>query len=88
MRVYFGKLNEVVTVTGNEQEIVFVRELEYLTIGSISWKKLPQERNIVTELLEQIAKFIRHIMIEQEFHVRSCASCRATRRSISPLWSS
>ncbi len=47
-----GFSSEVVPVAGHEQEIVVMAELEYGRIGSVFWKELPQQRNLMTELLK------------------------------------
>jgi hypothetical protein len=42
----------------------------------------------VTELLEQVAQAVGHVVVEQELHSEASAICLATSKSISPRWSS
>ena len=83
MRPGFGQLNEVVPVARHQQEITFVGELEHYRIGRLFGEHVPHQHNLMSELLEEIALLIRHIVIEQECHACSCAVWRATNRSIS-----
>jgi hypothetical protein len=42
----------------------------------------------VTEFLQQIAQTVGYVVVQQELHSKAGAICRATSKSISPLWSS
>jgi hypothetical protein len=42
----------------------------------------------MTELLEQVAQAVGHVVVEQELHSESSAICLAMSKSISPRWSS
>ena len=88
MRSYFGQFNEVVPVAGHQQKAMFVSELEHRWVGGVLRKNLAQARNLVVELLQQVAQVVWDVLVEQESHGSCCAICRATSRSISPLWSS
>ncbi len=82
------KLEEIVTVARQEDTTRLVRKLKDGFVGRVCREGFTQERHIVTELLEQIAQILGHVMIEQELHSEACAICRATSKSISPRWSS
>ena len=63
-------------------------KLEDGFVGGIAGKGFTQERNIVAELLEQVAQIVGYVVVEQELHSEANAICLATSKSISPRWSS
>jgi hypothetical protein len=63
-------------------------KLENCFVGGIARKGFTQESDVVTELLQQIAQVVGDVLIEQELYSEAGAICLATRRSISPRWSS
>ena len=67
---------------------MLVGKLEDSRVGGIAGKRLPQERDTVAELFEQVAKVVRDVVVEQELHSEADAICLATSKSISPRWSS
>ena len=81
-------MQKVVTVACQEQTAMLMGKLENRFIGGIYWKGFTQERHLVTELFEQVAEVVGHVVVKQESHSDACAICRATSKSISPRWSS
>ena len=71
-----------------QQATCIVGKLEDGLVGGIAGKGFTQERDIVTELLEQVAQAVGHVVVEQELHSEASAICLATSKSISPRWSS
>ena len=57
---------------------------ENCLVVRIARKGFTQQRDVVTELLQEIAQVVGDIMIEQELHSEGGAICLATSRSISP----
>ena len=82
------EMEEVVPVASQQQATTVVGKLEDGLIGGIAGKGFTQERDIVTELLEQVAQAVGHVVVEQELHSEASAICLATSKSISPRWSS
>ena len=67
---------------------MIVGKLKDGLVGGIAWQGFTQERNIVTELFEQVAQVVGYVVVEQELHSEAGAICLATSKSISPRWSS
>ena len=82
------EMEKVVPVASQQQATTVVGKLEDSLVGGIAGKGFTQERDIVTELLEQVAQAVGHVVVEQEFHSEASAICLATSKSISPRWSS
>ena len=78
------EMQKVVPVEGHEYENTPVCEPENGFVGGIARTGFAQQRDIVAELLEQIAQVVGDVMIKQE----ADAICLATSKSISPRWSS
>ena len=81
-------MEKVVTVASQKNTALIVRKLEDRLVRGIAGKCLTQERNIVTELIKQVAQIIRHVLVEQELHSEASVICLATSKSTSPRWSS
>ena len=82
------EIEKVVAVAGQKQATTLVGKLEDGFVGGIAGKGFTQERDIVAELLKQVAQVVGHVMVEQELHAEANAICLATSKSISPRWSS
>jgi len=82
------EMEKIVPVAGQQQATAVVGKLEDGLVGGIARKGFTQERDIVTELLEQVAQAVGHVVVEQELHSEASAICLATSKSISPRWSS
>jgi len=82
------EMEKVVPVASQQQATTVVSKLEDGLVGGIAGKGFTQERDIVTELLEQVAQAVGHVVVEQELHSEAGAICLATSKSISPRWSS
>jgi hypothetical protein len=82
------EIEKVVPVACQQQATTVAGELEDGFVGGIAGKRFAQERDIVTELFEQVAQPVGHIVVEQELHSEARAVCLATSKSISPRWSS
>ena len=82
------EIEKVVAVAGQKQATTLVGKLEDGFIGGIAAKGFTQERDIVAELLKQVAQVVGHVVVEQELHAEANAICLATSKSISPRWSS
>ncbi len=67
---------------------MIVGKLEDGFVGGIAGKGFTQERDIVAELIEQVAQVVGDVVVEQELHAEASAICLATSKSISPRWSS
>jgi hypothetical protein len=82
------EIEKVVAVAGQKQATTLVGKLEDGFVGGIAGKGFTQERDIVAELLKQVAQVVGHVVVEQELHAEADAICLATSKSISPRWSS
>lgn len=82
------EMEKIVPVAGQQQATAVVGKLEDGLVGGIARKGFTQERDIVTELLKQVAQAVGHVVVEQELHSEASAICLATSKSISPRWSS
>ena len=60
------------------------RVLESRGVGGFAWKHVAQAIHSMAKVLEQVAQFVRDIMIKEEVHGSPGDICRATRTSISP----
>jgi hypothetical protein len=81
-------MEKVVPVASQQQATTVVGKLEDGLVRGIAGKGFTQERDIVTELLEQVAQAVGHVVVEQELHSEASAICLATSKSTSPRWSS
>src|SRR5207302_9877540 len=82
------EMEKVVPIASQRQATMIVGKLKDGLVGGIAWKGFTQERDIVTELFEQVAQAVGHVLIEHELHSEASAICLATSKSISPRWSS
>jgi hypothetical protein len=82
------EIEEVVPVASQQYTIMIVGKLEDGFVGGIAGKGFTQERDIVAELIEQVAQVVGDVVVEQELHSEASAICLATSKSISPRWSS
>ncbi len=57
-------------------------------VGAFHWKSLTVKSDFVAQLYQQKTEVVRNVMIQQELHSAPGAIWRATKRSISPRWSS
>ena len=65
-------------------QLIAAYGLKYTTLPPEAGK----DAEFLTKLLDQVAQVVWHVVIEQEFHLRSSDVCRATSKSIWPRWSS
>ena len=59
--------HKIVTITGNQQAASIVGKSENGFVGRIPRKSFAQQRDLVAELLQQIAQVVWDVMIKQEF---------------------
>lgn len=83
-----GEVKEVVAVAGEQQVARAVRELEHGFVERVAGQDVAEEGHLMPEVREQVAQIVGDIVVEEEFHSEAGAIWRATRRSISPRWSS
>jgi hypothetical protein len=57
-------------------------------VGRIHRKRIAQQHDFMSKLLQQVDQVVRDVMIEQELHKEGADICLATSKSISPRWSS
>jgi hypothetical protein len=81
-------MEKVVPVASQQQATTVVGKLEDGLIRGIAGKGFTQERDVVTELPEQVTQAVWHVVVEQELHSEAGAICLATSKSTSPRWSS
>ena len=82
------EMEKVVPVATQQYAITIVGKQEDGFVGGIAGKGFTQQRDMVAELLEQVAQVIGHVVVEQELHSEASVICLATSKSISPRWSS
>ena len=76
-------MQKIVAIAGEEYTTIFMGELENGTDSS-GESRGRTLRNSVTEMPEQVAHVIGHIVVKQKLHTEAGDICRATNRSISP----
>ena len=81
-------MKKVIPVTGQEYASGLMDKPEHFPVGRIVRKYLPQQGDVMTEFLQQLAQIVGDVVIEQELHSEARAVCLATSKSISPRWSS
>lgn len=81
-------MEKVVPIACQQQATTLIGKLQDGFVGGIAGKGFAQERDIVAQLLEQVAQVVGHVVVEQELHSGGSAICLATSKSISPRWSS
>ena len=59
------EMEKVVPVASQQQATIVVGKLEDGLVGGIPGKGFTQQRDIVTELLEQVAQAVGHVVVEQ-----------------------
>jgi hypothetical protein len=79
---------KVIAVTSQEYATSLMGKPENFLVGRIVRKYLPQQTDVMTEFLQQVAQVVGDVMIGQELHSEAGAICLATSTSISPRWSS
>jgi hypothetical protein len=79
---------KVVPVASQQQATTVMSKPKDGLVRGIAGEGLSQERDVVTELLEQVAQAVGHVVVEQELHSEAGAICLATSKSTSPRWSS
>jgi hypothetical protein len=67
MRPCRCEMEKVVPIASQKHATKPIANLEDIFVGGIAGEGLTQQRDIVPELLEQIAQIVGHILVEQEF---------------------
>ena len=88
MRLYLREPEEIISIAGNENVALVVAKPQNSIVWTVRGQGLAEESHVVLQLDQQKTEFVWNVVIQQEFHSAAEAICRATRRSISPRWSS
>ena len=83
--LYGCKMEEVVTIEGQQHATRIMGKEEHSLVGGFDRKRFAQQHDFVAELFQQIALVVRDVMIEQELHHEGADICLATSKSISPF---
>ena len=61
-------MEKIVPVASQQQGTAVVCKPEDGFIRGITRENLAQERDLVTQLLEQVAQVVWHVLVQEEFH--------------------
>lgn len=83
-----SEIQKVVAIASEQDTTSLVSEPENISVGGIARKRFAQQRDLVAELLQNVAQVVWDVMVKQELHSEGAVFCRAISKSISPRWSS
>jgi len=75
---------KIVPVAGQQHKTMLAGKLEDSFICVVAGEDSTQKRDIVAELLKQVAQVVGDIVVEQKLHSGASDICLAISKSISP----
>ena len=68
MTLRLRQFDEVVTIAGHQQAIVFVSKVENRGIRGLNLQHIAQPENLVIQFSEQVGEIVGFVLVEQELH--------------------
>jgi hypothetical protein len=68
MTLRLRQVNQVLTIAGHQQAIVFVSEVEDRGIRGLHRQHVAQPENLMIQFSEQVAEIVWYVLVEQELH--------------------
>ena len=83
MLLSLGQRQEVITIAGHQNQLVFPRKIQNFRVGSFSGQRRAQPRHRMAFLLQHFRDAFGNVVIEEKFHAPASAIWLAIRWSIS-----